>query len=72
MNRVGLIHHIQVLEDFLSTMPKNNTYQAKMLSMYLSCSGYTDEQNLCLDRVVCEYTSKDSGLKREERDVISM
>lgn len=60
------------MEHFLSQMPKNDTYQQKMLSMYLSCSGYTLESNRCLDRVACEFSAKDSKLKQEDRDVISM
>lgn len=43
-----------------------------MLSMYLTCSGYTQEDNHCLDRVVCEYAHPESGLKKDERDVIAM
>ena len=44
----------------------------KVLSMYLSCSGYTEVSNVCLDRVVCEYADEDSDISEEEKDVISM
>jgi hypothetical protein len=40
--------------------------------MYLSCSGYTELANKCLDRVVCEYADTESKISQEERDVISM
>ena len=40
--------------------------------MYLSCSGYTEVSNECLDRVVCEYADPDSDIQEEEKDVISM
>lgn len=40
--------------------------------MYLSCSGYQDLTNACLDRVVCEYANEASEVAQEERDVISM
>ena len=71
---------MQTLEHFLDQMPKNDSYQQKMLAMYLGCSGYTDGQNFCLDRVVCEYsTSSDEGsseearaMTKEDRNVISM
>ena len=44
----------------------------QVLSMYLSCSGYTEVTNSCLDRVVCEYANEDNQISQEERDVISM
>lgn len=40
--------------------------------MYLSCSGYTEVTNSCLDRVVCEYANDNNNISQEERDVISM
>ena len=76
----------QTLEKFLDQMPKNDSYQQKMLAMYLGCSGYTDGQNFCLDRVVCEYSTNEdenggSGegtshaartMTKEDKNVISM
>ena len=62
----------QVLEKFLGSIPENNRYQQQILSMYLSCSGYTEAQNKCLDRVVCDYSDGKSSIKTEEKDVISM
>ena len=44
----------------------------QVLSMYLSCSGYEEITNACLDRVVCEYANEESDVEQEERDVISM
>ena len=44
----------------------------QVLSMYLSCSGYTEVTNSCLDRVVCEYANTQNSVSDEERDVISM
>ena len=44
----------------------------QVLSMYLSCSGYEEITNACLDRVVCEYANEESEVEQEERDVISM
>ena len=63
---------LQVLERFLGTIPENNRYQQQILSMYLSCSGYTEPQNKCLDRVVCDYSDTKSSIPQEEKDVISM
>ena len=40
--------------------------------MYLSCSGYEEITNACLDRVVCEYANENNKISQEERDVISM
>ena len=40
----------QVLERFLGTIPENRRYQQQILSMYLTCSGYTETSNKCLDR----------------------
>ena len=48
------------------------TTMPQVLSMFLSCSGYEDITNACLDRVVCEYANQESGVEQEERDVISM
>ena len=53
-------------------MPQNDTYQQRLLSMYLTCSGYTEKDNVCLDRVVCDYATPDSAMDKEEKDVISM
>ena len=64
----------QVLEKFLGSIPENNRYQQQILSMYLSCSGYTEPSNKCLDRVVCDYSDSKStmNINDEEKDVISM
>ena len=48
------------------------TSMLQVLSMYLSCSGYTEVTNSCLDRVVCEYANTQNSVSDEERDVISM
>merc|ERR1719323_669446 len=66
------IHEMQVLEKFMSSIPENTNYQQQVLSMYLSCSGYTEMTNTCLDRVVCEYANKNNSVSEEERDVISI
>ena len=66
------LEEMQVLEEFLGQVPKNDSYQQKLLSMYLTCSGFADPHNLCLDRVVCEYSSPESDLNKQERSVISM
>merc|ERR1711981_1020474 len=66
------IHEMQVLEKFMSSIPENTNYQQQVLSMYLSCSGYTEMTNHCLDRVVCEYANNNNSVKQEERDVISI
>merc|ERR1711892_1017885 len=66
------IHEMQVLVKFMSSVPENTNYQQQVLSMYLSCSGYTEMTNHCLDRVVCEYANNNNTVKQEERDVISI
>merc|ERR1712062_947765 len=66
------IHEMQVLEKFMSSIPENTNYQQQVLSMYLSCSGYTEVTNSCLDRVVCEYANKNNKISQEEKDVISI
>merc|ERR1711936_910230 len=66
------IHEMQVLEKFMSSVPENTNYQQQVLSMYLSCSGYEEISNACLDRVVCEYANEESEVEQEERDVISI
>ena len=62
----------QVLERFLGTIPENRRYQQQILSMYLTCSGYTEDRNHCLDRVVCDYSNPKSEIPQDEKDVISM
>lgn len=66
------MNEMHVLERFMSTIPDNMSYQQKVLSMYLSCSGYTEITNRCLDRMVCEYGNAESAVSQEERDVISI
>jgi len=66
------IHEMQVLEKFMSSVPDNMNYQHQVLSMYLSCSGYTEVGNACIDRLVCEYADDTSDITSEERDVISI
>merc|ERR1719491_1897782 len=65
---------VAVLERFLGSIPENNRYQQQILSMYLSCSGYTEPSNKCLDRVVCDYSDSKTvmSIKDEEKDVISI
>ena len=63
---------LQVLEKFLVSVPSQVKYQQQILSMYLSCSGYLEETNLCLDRVFCEYADPRSSLQDDERDVVAM
>jgi len=66
------IKEMQVLERFLGSVPTQVKYQQQILSMYLSCSGYLEDSNLCLDRVVCEYSDKQSNLHEDERDVVAI
>jgi len=68
------MHELQVLDRFLGSIPENNRYQQQILSMYLSCSGYTEPSNKCLDRVVCDYSDSKTvmSIKDEEKDVISI
>jgi len=66
------INEMQVLEKFMASVPDNLNYQQQVLSMYLSCSGYTEMTNHCLDRTVCEYGNAKSSVSQEERDVISI
>merc|ERR1712038_1373430 len=66
------IDEMQVLEKFLGSVPSDVKYQQQILSMYLSCSGYTEPSNSCLDRVVCEYSDRKSAIEEEDRDVISI
>jgi len=63
---------MEVLEKFLVSVPSQVKYQQQILSMYLSCSGYLEETNLCLDRVFCEYADPRSSLQDDERDVVAI
>ena len=63
------ISSTQVNEDCRYSL---TTSMLQVLSMYLSCSGYTEVTNSCLDRVVCEYANTQNSVSDEERDVISM
>ena len=60
-----------MLEHFLGKVPANDNYNQRLLSTYVTCSGYTSN-NYCLERVLCEYSSPFSRLGDEEKDVISM
>ena len=73
-HQIFFLLFLQVLERFLGSIPENNRYQQQILSMYLSCSGYTEPSNKCLDRVVCDYSDSKTAMsiKDEEKDVISM
>ncbi|KZS14887.1 Uncharacterized protein APZ42_019417 [Daphnia magna] len=66
------IQELQTLEKFLASIPKETDYQQQIMSMYLSCSGYTREGNVCLDRIFCEYGNAHSNISDEERDVLSI
>ena len=69
---ISVHYYFQVLEKFLGSVPSQVKYQQQILSMYLSCSGYLEDSNLCLDRVVCEYSDPTSNLQSDERDVVAM
>ena len=64
---------VQSRSFYFNFLPSPVTYcLPQVLSMYLSCSGYTEVTNSCLDRVVCEYANENNKISQEERDVISM
>ena len=67
-------HKLPAAGIFSKIHEKENTdgRSGQVLSMYLSCSGYEEITNACLDRVVCEYANEESEVEQEERDVISM
>ena len=77
---LGKVHVNSAWEHKLSAAGISNSPRWKnsadvvmqVLSMYLSCSGYEEITNACLDRVVCEYANEESDVEQEERDVISM
>lgn len=68
------IHEYETLETFLASVPKDGSdyHQQRIMAMYLSCSGYTQENNVCLDGVFCQYGDAHSDMTDEERDVLSI
>jgi len=63
------------LEKFLASVPVDGSgsdYQQRIMAMYLSCSGYLQDTNQCLDRIFCEYGHADSDISAQERDVLSI
>ena len=42
------------------------------MATYMSCSGYTEEENTCMERVVCEYSVTPNKMAPLEKDTISM
>lgn len=62
----------QTLEKYISQVPGEGKQQEKLMATYLSCSGFTESNNFCLDRVVCDYSVQPSKMADLEKDVISM
>ena len=68
-----IIRNCPITLFYFNLLPSPVTYcLPQVLSMYLSCSGYTEVTNSCLDRVVCEYANENNKISQEEKDVISM
>ena len=42
------------------------------MATYLSCSGYLDSDNVCMERIVCDYSVQDNKMDSLQKDVISM
>ncbi len=66
------LQEIEVLEQYIAKVPDHEEQHEKLMATYLSCSGFTEERNGCIDRIVCEYSVQPSGMADLERDVISM
>ena len=66
------LEEMEVLEKYMAHLPGQEQQQEKLMATYLTCSGFTESDNSCLDRVVCEYSIKPSKMADLEKDVISM
>lgn len=66
------LHEMEVLEQYIAKVPGQEEEQEKLMATYISCSGFTEPSNHCLDRVVCEYSVQPGGMADLEKDVISM
>lgn len=67
------LQEMEVLEKYMAKLPGQEEQQEKLMATYLSCSGFTESDNKCLDRVVCEYSVVHSKMMGDlEKDVISM
>ncbi|XP_065578924.1 keratin, type II cytoskeletal 1-like isoform X1 [Artemia franciscana] len=65
------VQELQTLEKYISSVPSTDSNE-KLMAGYLSCSGFMESSNKCMDRIVCEYSDPDSPLEDLERDVISI
>lgn len=66
------LHEMEVLEKYIAAAPEHEKQQEKLMASYLSCSGFTESQNACMDRVVCEFSVQPSSMSDLEKDVITM
>lgn len=66
------LHEMEVLEKYIAAAPEHEKQQEKLMASYLSCSGFTESQNACMDRVVCEFSVLPNSMSGLEKDVISM
>jgi len=66
------LEEMEVLEKYMAKIPHQEEEQEKLMATYLSCSGFTESNNNCLDRVVCEYSIESGGMPDLEKEVISM
>lgn len=66
------LHEMETLEKYIVQVPEQEKQQKKLMATYLSCSGFTESSNSCLDRVVCDYSIRPGKMTDLEKDVISI
>jgi len=66
------LREIEVLEKYIAKVPEHEKQQEKLMATYMSCSGYTEEENTCMERVVCEYSVTPNKMAPLEKDTISI
>jgi len=68
------VKQLRVLERFLSSIPGKSSQSDRFTADYLKCSGLSDENDHCLELLVCTYGQPPTSgsLTGIERDVVSI
>ena len=66
------LQEMELLEKYIAKVPDHEKEQERLMATYLTCSGFTEDRNGCLDRIVCEYSVEPSRMPDLDKDVISM
>ncbi|XP_035217561.1 uncharacterized protein LOC118190873 [Stegodyphus dumicola] len=66
------IRDLDVIQKYLKQMNHKEDYNDEVMASYLQCSGMLSSHNHCLERLVCQFSDRNSRMESLEKDVASL